>query len=231
MKAQEPFQLPDLEAPVKPTVLLETTLLLSLALAVLSLFLFGWIAESVSHQRAEKFDLAVRSRVHHYASPNLTRVMLAASFMGSEGLAVAALVAFAVFRRYRWRRAAIWLVVTLAGALVLDVSLKVAFHRSRPVPFVGPIPNTYSFPSGHALFSFCFYGVLAGLLTGRIRSLAVRSLIWLVAALLVLSIGLSRIYLGVHYPSDVIAGYLTGTIWVTTMIVLDRWRRHRKNWA
>ena len=149
--------------------------------------------------------------------------------MGSGGLIAAALVAFALFRYFQWRRAAIWLVVTLAGALVLDLILKFAFHRPRPIPFIGPIPRTYSFPSGHSLFSFCFYGVLAGLLAGRVRSMPARVLIWLVAALLVLAIGLSRIYLGVHYPSDVIAGYLAGTIWAASMVALDRWRRQRKN--
>jgi hypothetical protein len=104
------------------------------------------------------------------------------------------------------------MVVTILGALVLDLSLKYAFHRPRPVPFFVPAPYTYSFPSGHSLFSFCFYGVLAGLLTRRIRSRRWRVLIWTLAALLVATIGLSRVYLGVHYPSDVIAGYLAFTL-------------------
>lgn len=196
---------------------------------MLAIFLFTWLAENVAEQHAANFDALVRSAVHSYASPTVTRLMFAISFMGSSGLIASALVAFALFRHFQWRRAAIWLVVTLAGALVLDLTLKFAFHRPRPVPFFGPIPRTYSFPSGHSLFSFCFYGVLAGLLTGRVRSMSARVLIWLVAALLVLAIGLSRIYLGVHYPSDVIAGYLAGTIWAASMVALDRVRRRRKN--
>jgi len=203
--------------------------LVSLVIAVLAIFLFAWLAENVAAQHTVKFDSSVRAAVHSFASPALTRLMFAISFMGAGGLAASALVAFALFRHFQWRRAAIWLVVTLAGALVLELTLKFAFHRPRPVPFYGPIPRTYSFPSGHSLVSFCFYGVLAGLLTGRVRSMSARVLIWLIAALLVLSIGLSRIYLGVHYPSDVIAGYLTGTIWAATMVALDRVRRRRKN--
>jgi undecaprenyl-diphosphatase len=97
------------------------------------------------------------------------------------------------------------------------------------VPFFGAVPQTYSFPSGHSLFSFCFYGVLAGLITARIESRPLRILIWILAATLVFSIGLSRIYLGVHYPSDVLGGYLAGTIWVSTMLALDRLRTRRKN--
>jgi len=207
---------------------LERVPLVSLGVAVLAIFLFAWLAESVVERETANFDSTVRGMVHAYASPGLTRVMFGISFMGSGGLIASALLAFALFRHFRWRRAAIWLVVTLAGALVLDLALKYAFHRTRPTPFFGPVPQTYSFPSGHSLFSFCFYGVLAGLLAGRVRSIPMRVLIWTLAALLVLAIGLSRIYLGVHHPSDVIAGYLTGTIWVATMVALDRLRQQKK---
>jgi undecaprenyl-diphosphatase len=227
MSTADPTRFTESEPVPKPTIFEETVALLSLAVAVLSLLLFAWIADSVSHERTQAFDLAVRTQIHHYASPELTKAMVAISFLGEDGLAVAAIVALAVFLRLRRRRAAVWLVVTLAGALVLEVALKYAFHRERPTPFFGPLPRTYSFPSGHALFSFCFYGVLAGLLAGRIRSLPLRAVIWTGAALLVLAIGLSRIYLGVHYASDVIAGYLTATLWVATMVFLDRWRAQR----
>ena len=221
-------RLPELETAPKSAAVLETATLISLGVAVLSLFLFAWIAESVSHEQPMAFDLAVRTRIHNYASPGLTRVMIAFSFVGGDGLIVAALVALIVFLRFRWLRAALWLVVTILGALVLDLSLKYAFHRPRPVPFFVAVPHTYSFPSGHSLFSFCFYGVLAGLLAGRTRSRVGRVLTWTVAALLVAAIGLSRIYLGVHYPSDVIAGYLTATLWVSTLVTLDRMRMRRK---
>jgi undecaprenyl-diphosphatase len=200
----------------------------SLVVAVLSLFLFAWIADNVSHERAKSFDLMVRNEVHRYASPDMTRTMSGISFLGGGGLVLAAVVALILFLRFRRRRAALWLVVTLAGATVLDLTLKYAFHRPRPAPFFGPLPHTFSFPSGHSLFSFCFYGVLAGLIAARVRSPWLRGLIWTVAALLVSAIGLSRIYLGVHYPSDVIAGYLTASLWVATMIFLDRWRKQRK---
>lgn len=228
MTTPDDHPLPGPENAPEAAVLVEGPLV-SLVMAVLAIFLFAWLAENVVEQHTANFDSSVRAAVHSFAFPVLTRLMFAISFMGSGGLIAAALVAFALFRYFQWRRAAIWLVVTLAGALVLDLILKFAFHRPRPIPFIGPIPRTYSFPSGHSLFSFCFYGVLAGLLAGRVRSMPARVLIWLVAALLVLAIGLSRIYLGVHYPSDVIAGYLAGTIWAASMVALDRWRRQRKN--
>jgi undecaprenyl-diphosphatase len=100
--------------------------------------------------------------------------------------------------------------------------LKLAFHRPRPVAFFGSTPSSYSFPSGHALGSFCFYGILAAILATRVRGRGAKFCVWMAAVLLVAMIGVSRIYLGVHYPSDVIAGYCAGAVWVGAIGILDR---------
>jgi undecaprenyl-diphosphatase len=227
MPAHQP-RLPELETIAKPTAVVETVIAASLAAAALSLYLFAWIAEGVAHDWTKNFDLLVRQQVHQYASPALTKSMIVISFLGGNGLVIAAILAVALFLWSGWRRAALWLVTTLLGGVVLSLSLKYSFHRPRPVPFFGPTPITPSFPSGHALFSLCFYGVLAGLITGRTRSPPLRICLWCLAALMVAAIGFSRVYLGVHYPSDVIAGYLTATLWVSTMIAVDRLRRRRR---
>jgi len=230
MSSSAQNQLPELEtSPQQAPQTLQALTLASLLLAVLALFLFAWIAESVSLNKTVAFDSSIRARVHHFASPRLTRVMIAISFLGGDGLVMAAVTALLVFLFFGWRRATLWLLVTLLGALVLDLTLKFGFHRARPAPFFFFFLRTYSFPSGHSLFAFCFYGVLAGLWTGRIKSYWGRIIIWAVAALLVTAIGLSRIYLGVHYPSDVVAGYLTATLWVSTLVALDRLRVRRNS--
>lgn len=228
MKADE-SRLPELETAPKRNIILETAPLVSLSVAVLSLFLFAWIADGVAHDRTAGLDLAIRNQVHAYASPPVTSAMIFVSFLGGDGLTAAAILSVIAFLAFHWRRAALWMVVTILGAVVLDLTLKYAFHRPRPVPFFVPVPYTYSFPSGHSLFSFCFYGVLAGLLAGRMQSRLGRILVWTLAALLVAAIGLSRIYLGVHYPSDVIAGYLAAALWVSTLLALDRVRIERKS--
>lgn len=229
MVADSHSRLPELESAPKPIPLIETVTLLSLTVAVLALCLFAWIAESVFHQQARSFDLSVRTRVHQYASPRVSEAMIAASFLGKGGLAIACILAFIMFAKLHWRRAALWLVLAILGAAVLNFTLKYVFHRLRPTPFFGFSPQTYdSFPSGHALFSLCVYGVLAGLVAGRVRSIRVRMAIWAFTAFLVSAIGLSRIYLGVHYPSDVISGYLAATIWVCTLVALDRLRIRRR---
>ena len=202
--------LPAVEREPAPPPAMRAAILASLAAAMLAVLLFAWLADEVFEGDTRQFDASVRAWVHHYASPPLTSAMTVISWFGSGVLAVVAIVAAFVFLRLRWRRAAVWLLLTLAGALVLELTLKYAFHRPRPEAFFGPLPRTYSFPSGHALLSLCVYGVLAGLLSARLRSGALRVLLWIVAAALVAGIGLSRIYLGVHYPSDVVAGYLAG---------------------
>ena len=96
----------------------------------------------------------------------------------------------------------------MATAVVCNVGLKRLIHSRRPEPFFGTNPSSYSFPSGHALYSLSFYGVLASVLAAHAPPGAARIGIHVAAALLIAGIGLSRVYLGVHYTSDVIAGYL-----------------------
>jgi undecaprenyl-diphosphatase len=218
----------DPEQAPKPVGFITAVVLMSLAAAVGALVLFTWIAEEMLEGATARFDMSVRTWVHGFASPLLTSVMRFITEMGSPGLAVVAVISIGLFLTKGWKRAAGWIVISLAGASILSVVLKYGFHRPRPVPFFGTAPHSFSFPSGHSLFSFCFYGVLAGLITARVRSLWLRILVWTLAVVLVMAVGLSRIYLGVHYPSDVIAGYLAALVWVSSLVVADRIRKTRK---
>lgn len=213
----------------RPTPLFETAILASLGAAVLALLLFAWLGSEVLDGDTQRFDRVIREWMHAYAFPGMTRAMNVISLLGYDVLIVELVIALAIFAKLRWWRAALWLTVAMAGSLVLDLALKYIYHRTRPTAYFGMAPHSYSFPSGHALCSFCFYGVLAGLLSARTKPLGWRLIIWIAAAALVTAIGLSRIYLGVHYPSDVIAGYLAATVWVGTIIVLDHIRKARKN--
>ncbi|HEU4413581.1 MAG TPA: phosphatase PAP2 family protein [Candidatus Angelobacter sp.] len=229
--AEKHVQVAGPEQAPKPTVFFETAIVISLAASVLSLFLFAWLGREILQGDTFRFDAAIRGWVHQFASPGMTRVMNAVSLMGYNILIVELVVAFLVFAWLRWRRAAVWRAVAMTGSLTLDLTLKYAYHRQRPSAFFGVSPHTYSFPSGHALGSLCFYGVMAGLLSARIKSTPWKVLLWTVAVLLIMAIGLSRIYLGVHYPSDVLAGYLAATVWVGAVIVLDHARKIRSSTA
>jgi undecaprenyl-diphosphatase len=84
------------------------------------------------------------------------------------------------------------------------------------------MPASYSFPSGHSLAAFCFYGALAALLTARLRSRWLSALVWASAVVIIVAVGFSRLYLGVHYLSDIVGGYATGFVWVLTVASADR---------
>jgi len=198
-------------------------LLGALLIAATALFVFGWLAEEMLEGDTQQFDAFVRTAVHQSATPSLTRLMQVFSFLGSVAAVTAmSLLVVCVSLYFRHMRTAALATITMLGVAVLDLTLKHAFHRPRPAAFFGATPNSYSFPSGHALGSFCFYGILAAILAPVARGRGAKLCIWIAAVLLVGMIGLSRIYLGVHYPSDVIAGYCAAAVWVGAVGLLDR---------
>jgi membrane-associated phospholipid phosphatase len=209
-------------------------LALGLLAAAVVMVLFALLAKEVREGNTQRFDDAFRLTVRGVASPTLTSVLSAITQLGSPVVlfpltAVAALV----FLEMRRIRGAILMVVTMLGVALLNQVLKVFFQRERPVPFFGlATPSSWSFPSGHAMASFCFYGALAALVTARLRSRALRLAVWAAAAVIIFAVGFSRIYLGVHYLSDVVAGYAVGFVWVLTVASADRmFRRADKRGA
>src|SRR5258708_11460827 len=121
----------------KPTPLFEAAVVVSLAAAILALFLFAWIGREMLEGDTQRFDLAVRAWVHRFASPGVTRTMTAFSLMGYNILIAALLAALAAFLVMRSRRALLWPTISMTGSLLLDLTLKYAFRRPRPSAFFG----------------------------------------------------------------------------------------------
>ena len=167
------------------------------------------------------FDGAVRMQVHELTAPWLTACVETVTLFGSLGvLVVFGGIEVAILVRSGLRRDAKFVVFVMAGAVVIENIVKFSIHRARPPAFFGTDPTSYSFPSGHALFALCFYGSLAVVLGRRNVSQAAS---WAVVVCLVTAIGATRIYLGVHYPSDVLAGYLLAIAWLSAALaVTDR---------
>jgi undecaprenyl-diphosphatase len=206
-----------------------TVLTVGFVLALLAAILLSWLTEEMLEGDTARFDQYVRAAIHSAASPRFTSAMLFFTHLGSvAGLGSILAVTVIVCWILHWRTAAVLIIVTMAGATILDEALKLGIHRPRPAPFFGlATPHSFSYPSGHALFSFTFFSIAASLVAARVRRRWLRVAIWIVAILIFLNIGFSRIYLGVHYPTDVIAGYLTGVIWVTAVSLTDRIYRAR----
>jgi undecaprenyl-diphosphatase len=180
----------------------------TLIVAAASVVLFSWLAKEILEHQSLVFDCAIRNAVHQQATPPLTFLMLGLSLLGSADVLLPLVVVTLILMAGAGiRRQAILLVVSLTGAAVLEATLKLAFHRPRPQPFFNlPAPGDYAFPSGHAMVSLCFYVTLAWIVSGRLATRWSRVAVWTAAALLTGLIGLSRVYLGVHYPTDVLGG-------------------------
>ncbi len=209
---------------------LGSVLFFGMVSAITALFFFGWLADEMLEGDTRRFDEVVRNFVHGLAFPALTSAMQLASFLGSTlFLVIFGVIIVITLYLKKHRHGALIFTITTIGSSVLMLMLKPAFKRPRPQPFFDTIlPASYSFPSGHSLASFCFYGALAAILTARIDKLWLQITIWISAAAMVLLIGISRIYLGVHYPSDVVAGFAVGLIWVVTIAIGDKLIHARK---
>lgn len=163
-------------------------------------------------------DVRIRAWVHAFASPWLTSIFLLVTQVGHWIVLLSVGVLLAIlFLKSRFREARL-LTITMYGAVVLSAALKLALHRARPEPYFGlAIPSTHSFPSAHALVSFCFFSLIAGSISKRVESRWVRWCTWGLACLSIGLIGVSRIYLGVQYPSSVLAGYAAGVAWMESV--------------
>lgn len=184
-----------------------------------ALVVFAWLANGALRDQTASFDAAVRNAVHAWATPGLTLLMICATQLGSAPfLLVVGALAIWRLAAAGLKHAALLLGVAALGGEALDQVLKLCFHRPRPEAFFGlAVPPTFSFPSGHALTATCFYGVLAAVLAAHMRPAAAKAGVWALAAALVALIGLSRVYMGVHYPSDVLAGYAAAVVWLTAV--------------
>ena len=211
------------------------SLLLGLAAAIGTLIFFGWLTSEVLEGDSRQFDEATRAAVHQLASPLLTTIMRGFSFIGSTlALTVATICVCVLLALKKLGREATLFAVTMVGASLLNTTLKLAFKRARPVPFFDLTPpETYSFPSGHALTSACFFGALAAILTARIKSRRLRAILWIANTAMFLLIGFSRIYLGVHHTTDVIAGFAAALIWILVVrfVEMELARRKRRRQA
>jgi undecaprenyl-diphosphatase len=209
---------------------LHLTVGLFLSLGLLGIF--AVIAHSVRQpDHLVPFDqaLGLQCEQNRQASPTIRAVFLAitqlGSFMTLSGLVI--LIALLLLLVRRRLLALVWLIASPVGGL-LDMGLKHWFERERPA-FRDPliVETTKSFPSGHSMGSLIGYGLIAYFLVLLLPRLWLRVVAVSGLALLVLAIGFSRIYLGVHYCSDVLGGFAVGGVWLATCITAVETLRRR----
>jgi undecaprenyl-diphosphatase len=190
-------------------------LAVGLATSAFVIWAFAELADGVVEGESRRLDRAVLLWIHAHSPEWLDGPMHLVTALGHYQV-VLPLLASVVFVLYLkgWRLSATLLLVSTVGGSLLTAVLKAVFGRARPELFDSDYTASfYSFPSGHATVAVGFYGTLTLILAYRLRGFAR----WAVAAcgvFLVLLIGFSRLYLGVHYPTDVLAGFLAAPLWV-----------------
>lgn len=187
-------------------------LVLVFACIALPLWGFGELAEDVAAGHPFFFDVPILEGLHGLASPTLDRVFLAFSAVGYSGgvLPVDVLLVIALALRGH-PRSSTFAAIALGGSALINLAAKHVFARARPALWMSIAPeSTYSFPSGHAMGSMTLVAVLVCLAwPTRWRWAAV-----VAGVVFAAGVGMSRVYLGVHYPSDVLAGWAAGIAWV-----------------
>jgi len=199
-------------------------LIIGFVLAAAVLALAGWLVTGPGRSYIGEFDSSIRSSLRQMHSPLWTSLFLAVTKLGSTVyLTIIGSAAGIVFIGFRWFRPLGLFIIAMIGQAILHNGAKLYFARPRPAAMISyPAIETFSFPSGHALSSFCLYAALVWLITNRLENPALKAAIWAAALLLIFLIGLSRVYVGVHYPSDVLAGWLAAGIWTTAVMLSDK---------
>lgn len=208
-------------------------LFLGLLVSVFCLWGFAALAEDVGEQATlVRFDRALDDALHVVTTPQTAKVYEFISLFGSQiVLIITVMVAVYYLFKRRWVHLGVW-VIAIAGGEVLNLILKSLINRPRPSYADAFVQEIYtSFPSGHAMLSVILYGMLAYFLILTLKNLRLRILIAFIAILVIVLIGISRLYLGVHYLSDVIAGYFAGGIWLVTCITAMDFIRARRSKA
>jgi undecaprenyl-diphosphatase len=177
---------------------------------------FGFIALFINDNKIVNFDNRITDFLQSMNSQILTNIMKFFTFIGSGSvigfIVIMAMIFFYVVLKHRSEL--VLLVGVVIGSALLNLILKMTFHRARPTINRIIDASGYSFPSGHSMAAFTLYGILSFLLWKHISSYSGRSLLIIISVLMIAMIGISRIYLGVHYPSDVLGGFLASGIWL-----------------
>lgn len=200
-------------------------------LMIVASWIFGEIAfDVITGEPLVVMDVRIAMWFHEHAHPKITQVLMVITQLhGIAGIGVFSLITagFLIWKKYWYWLLA--LAVAVPGGLFLNALLKFAYQRARP-SFEDPLLtlSTYSFPSGHTAGTTLFYGLLAALIVARVPAWHWRIASVVIALVMIAVVGLSRMYLGVHYFSDVIAAIAVSVAWLALCLTsVDELRRRR----
>ena len=225
-------QLAFIKARLSPHNFLGLHLTIGILVLIGAGLLFGVIAENVvSGDALTTVDAELAQWLHTHSTPVLTKYLLILTHMHDPIVIsfIVVLIALYLIWRKRWYGALAVLLV-VQGGMLLNLLAKYTFHRARP-SFEHPLImlTTYSFPSGHVAATTLFYGVLAALLISKTPTWSRAACVFLIAFTMVVLVAFSRMYLGAHYLSDVLAAFLEALAWLAMCLTaIQTYRLYRK---
>ena len=216
--------------PGETTLLIIEATLLSLALfATMITILVLLVRKPI--RKYKPIDLAIFEHLQPWTNPVKNKVMLFFTFLGTHKFLIPAnlvLIFYFLFaRRQSWFSIR---VLTIAlSSLLLMFLLKYLFQRKRPLSPLLKAAKGLSFPSGHAIMAVTFYGLLLYILWHTVEDISLKYGLAIFLVFVMILIGFSRIYLRVHYASDVMAGFIIGTLWLwISLFVMNRLERYTR---
>jgi phosphatidylglycerophosphatase B len=209
---------------------LKTYLVIAFSISVVSIIGFSLISLLISDQKIIYFDRTIISIVQGSETLVLTYVMKFFTFIGSAPFVIvlSLFLLFFLFKVLHHRFELILFVSAITGSAILNGILKNLFQRVRPDLHRLIDVEGYSFPSGHAMNAFTVYAIISFLLWRDIPSRFGRGTLIFVSTVMILAIGISRIYLGVHYPSDIVGAYFASGFWITTAILFFQYYQEKR---
>lgn len=189
---------------------------------ILGMNLFVELSEEISGKALRRYDTLITDFITSFRTPELNKFFQFITDMGDLYAYIIATTLAAIFFFFKLKNK--WFLFQLLGVLILsalaNIALKRAFDRARPTIEHLVVVKTLSYPSGHAMSAMAFYGFLTYLVFQIKMKSWLRAILASLFIFLILAIGISRIYLGVHFPSDVAGGFIAGLIWVAFCVVL-----------
>ncbi|MBP3953523.1 phosphatase PAP2 family protein [Bacillus suaedae] len=208
-------------------------LLLIIGLGIASLFVwfFAEIAEDLLENELVRFDDAIISMFEAVETSTLDSIYIIITELGSVWflMTLSVLVILLLWFKAKDKWGILFFITAVGGSGLLTWILKHTYERGRPsineeIDAIG-----FSFPSGHSMGSLIFYGFIAYFILRSSQKKIIKYISMVVLSILIILIGTSRIYLGAHYPSDVIAGYVAGTIWLILCLLALEWVQWQSN--
>lgn len=204
------------------TLLLTAEIIFSVLISLFALFVFIKLGDDVFQKEIISIDSSWINYLYGLRSPTLNSFMLFITNFGSPLFLLIGSIVFVMYLFTKSKKDSLIFSAILYSGIVLNFLLKNMFHRPRPTLISLVHETGYSFPSGHAMNSFVFYAAIAYFYLHVNRKIKNTVFVSILFGCIIILIGISRIYLGAHFPSDVIAGYMAGFFWLSSGILFEK---------